>query len=205
LWHIDTLLGNDREISSYRISVARQRPCKQTLTQQFYCKRGMVFFTRFFPWYYKQNKLENWLVNEWFNLRTAAFSCCELLLLEAGSWDRWQFGDLEEGERPPLEVATKQRLVKTVADLRRASVSCSASYTVTAKCILIVTSFNGSINPITNTNPVYIHSIRLLYICTYVQKREQLKQEQNSDNCLFDTALTLMETKYNHDHVHHYI
>jgi hypothetical protein len=31
----------------------------------------------------------------------------------AGSWGRWQFGNPEEGERPPLEVATKQRLVKT--------------------------------------------------------------------------------------------
>jgi hypothetical protein len=37
------------------------------------------------------------------------FSCCELLLLEAGSWGRGQFGNPEEGERPPLETPTKQR------------------------------------------------------------------------------------------------
>jgi hypothetical protein len=29
------------------------------------------------------------------------------------AWIRGQFGNLEEGERPPLEAATKQRLVKT--------------------------------------------------------------------------------------------
>jgi hypothetical protein len=29
---------------------------------------------------------------------------------------RGQFGNPEEGERPPLETATKQRLVKTVTD-----------------------------------------------------------------------------------------
>jgi hypothetical protein len=32
---------------------------------------------------------------------------------EAGSWGRGQFGNPEEGQRPPLEAATKQRLVKT--------------------------------------------------------------------------------------------
>jgi hypothetical protein len=30
-----------------------------------------------------------------------------------GSWCRGQFGNPEERERPPLEVATRQRLVKT--------------------------------------------------------------------------------------------
>jgi hypothetical protein len=37
------------------------------------------------------------------------FSYCELLLLEAGSSGRGQFGNPEEGERPPLEAAAKQR------------------------------------------------------------------------------------------------
>jgi hypothetical protein len=37
------------------------------------------------------------------------FSRCELLLLEADSWGRGQFGNPEEGERQPLEAATKQR------------------------------------------------------------------------------------------------
>jgi hypothetical protein len=38
--------------------------------------------------------------------------CCEKLVDEA----RWQFRNPEEGERPPLKAATKQRLVKTVTD-----------------------------------------------------------------------------------------
>jgi hypothetical protein len=42
------------------------------------------------------------------------FSCCELLLWECGSWDRAEFGNQEEGERPPSEAANEQRLVKNV-------------------------------------------------------------------------------------------
>jgi hypothetical protein len=41
------------------------------------------------------------------------FSHCELLLLEDGSKGRGQLGNWEEGERPPLEAATEQQLVKT--------------------------------------------------------------------------------------------
>jgi hypothetical protein len=37
------------------------------------------------------------------------FSRCELLLLDAGSGGRGQFGNPEEGERPPLEADSKQR------------------------------------------------------------------------------------------------
>jgi hypothetical protein len=37
------------------------------------------------------------------------FSSWELLLLESGSWSQGQFGNPEEGERQPLEAATKQR------------------------------------------------------------------------------------------------
>jgi hypothetical protein len=44
------------------------------------------------------------------------FSSCELLLWEAASWGRGQFGNPEEGERWSLEAATKQRLMKTVTD-----------------------------------------------------------------------------------------
>jgi hypothetical protein len=37
------------------------------------------------------------------------FSRCELLLLQVSSWGRWELGNPEKGERPPLEAATKQR------------------------------------------------------------------------------------------------
>jgi hypothetical protein len=38
--------------------------------------------------------------------------CCEKLVAEAWGY----FGNPEEGERPLLKVAAKQRLVKTVTD-----------------------------------------------------------------------------------------
>jgi hypothetical protein len=44
------------------------------------------------------------------------FSCCELLVWEAGSWGRKQFGNPEEGKCQPFEAATKEQLVKTVTD-----------------------------------------------------------------------------------------
>jgi hypothetical protein len=39
----------------------------------------------------------DWWVSEYVR-GMLRFSRCELLLLEAGSWERWQFGNPEEGE-----------------------------------------------------------------------------------------------------------
>jgi hypothetical protein len=39
-----------------------------------------------------------------------------MALLESDGWDRRQLGNPEESERPMLEAATKQRLMKTVTD-----------------------------------------------------------------------------------------
>jgi hypothetical protein len=41
LWHVDSLLGNDREISNYRIAVTRHRPVNSN--------RGVVFSVRSMP------------------------------------------------------------------------------------------------------------------------------------------------------------
>jgi hypothetical protein len=62
-----------------------------------------MFSTRSVPGCYNQDELAV-VVREllWFR-------CCELLLLEVGNWGQGQFGLPEEGERPPLEAATKQR------------------------------------------------------------------------------------------------
>jgi hypothetical protein len=49
LWHVDSLLGNDREISNYTTAVTRQRPVNS--------KRGTVFCVRPVPKCYKQDKL----------------------------------------------------------------------------------------------------------------------------------------------------
>jgi hypothetical protein len=73
--------------------------------------RGPVFSTRPVPRCYNQGQLAA-MVSELLR-EPLGFSCCDLLLSEVGSWGREPFGNLEEGERPPLEAATKQRLVKT--------------------------------------------------------------------------------------------
>jgi hypothetical protein len=75
-----------------------------------------VFSTRSVPRCYKQHK---WGVRQLVSgVRELVgelargllrFSRCELLLSEARSCGRGQFGNPEEGERPPLEAATKQR------------------------------------------------------------------------------------------------
>jgi hypothetical protein len=47
------------------------------------------------------------------DLEDLGFSRCELLLWEAGSWGQEHCENPDERERPPLEAATEQRLVKT--------------------------------------------------------------------------------------------
>jgi hypothetical protein len=64
LWHVDLLLGNDREISNYTSAVAKQWLCKQTWMQQLHCNRGMVFSTRSMPRSYEQDKLGSEWVSE---------------------------------------------------------------------------------------------------------------------------------------------
>jgi hypothetical protein len=52
----------------------------------------------------------SWLVSELENCcGSVVVRCCEKLVAEA----RGQFGSTEEGERPPLEAVTRERLVKT--------------------------------------------------------------------------------------------
>jgi hypothetical protein len=90
------------------------------------------------------------------------FSHFELLLLEAGSWGRGQFGNPEERKCPPLEAATKEQLVKAVTGWEEEVypiVICEVCGTVRAQSLLVVSTCNSSINPITNPNPVYSHSI----------------------------------------------
>jgi hypothetical protein len=46
-------------------------------------------------------------------LSSQSVESCSCEKQESGIWGRGQFGNPEKGERPPLEAATKQRLVKT--------------------------------------------------------------------------------------------
>jgi hypothetical protein len=73
--------------------------------------------------------------------------CCEKLVAEA----REQFGNPEEGEPLRLEVATKQRLMKTNR-LRIPSVSYSDLWSVWNSESIIL-ACKSSENPITNTKP----------------------------------------------------
>jgi hypothetical protein len=88
--------------------------------QQLHCNRGKVFSVRFVPRYYKQDSESlsqwSWLVSQSVSELVKGllqFSCCGLLLLEAGNRERRQFGNPKKGERQQLEAATKKRLMKT--------------------------------------------------------------------------------------------
>jgi hypothetical protein len=88
------------------------------------------------------------------------FSCCELLLWKAGSCGMGIVENPEEGERPMLEAAAKQQLVKPVTgwkDLVCPLLICEVGTTV--RFLLVVTIVKISINSNTNPNPVYIHSL----------------------------------------------
>jgi hypothetical protein len=77
--------------------------------QQLHCNRGTVFSTRSVPICYEQDQFA-------VAVRELLGSVVEMFLLETGSRGRGPSGNSEEGERPPLEADTKQRLVKTVTD-----------------------------------------------------------------------------------------
>jgi hypothetical protein len=84
-------------------------------------------------------------------------------MLEAGSWGRGPFGNPEDGGRPPLEVATRQRLGKTENDFKCAVVTVIFGVCNSGRLskVLVFTFCKYSINPITNPNPVYRHSYHI--------------------------------------------
>jgi hypothetical protein len=94
-----------------------------------------------------------------------------LLLWEARSRSRGEFGNPEEGECPPLEAAIKQRLLKALTDwedLVCSIVICEVCRTVQSS--FVVASCKSSINPITNPKPVYTHTITWQYIYIYRER-----------------------------------
>jgi hypothetical protein len=113
-----------------------------------------------------------WWVSELYNRcgSVVVSSCYENLVAET----RGQFRNPEDGESPPLETATKQRLVKTVTDWEDIVcpiVMCEVCRTVTAKTLLVVTSCKSSINPITSPKHAYSHSMRWQY---YLKKKNTI-------------------------------
>jgi hypothetical protein len=57
LWHVDPLLGNDREIIKRTTAVVRSRILQQTQNQQLHCNRGAVFSMLSVRNCYKQGQL----------------------------------------------------------------------------------------------------------------------------------------------------
>jgi hypothetical protein len=117
--HLEPLLGNDSEISDYTTTVGRKWPHQQTRTQKFHGNNCTATEERYFLRGSCRDVISK--TNEGSAVSEVkselvrgllGFSYCELLQREAGSWDRGQFGNAEEGERPPLEAVTR-RLVKT--------------------------------------------------------------------------------------------
>jgi hypothetical protein len=79
-------------------------------------------------------------------------SYCELLLLETGMLGQREFWNPRETERPPLESATKQRLVKNVTDWE--DLVCPV---IIFKCSNEL--YKYAIDPTTSPNPVYSHTM----------------------------------------------
>jgi hypothetical protein len=148
VWHVNPLPGNERGISICTTAVTRQRPVDSS--------RGAVFSLRSVLRYSKQDKL---------GVAVSYISDGVQLLwavtVRSCSWGRGQFGNPEEGERPPLKAAAKQRLVRTVTDwedLVCHILICEVCRTVTAWSLLVVTGCKSTINPITNPNLISSHN-----------------------------------------------
>jgi hypothetical protein len=112
LLYVDPLLGNDPETNNYTTTVTRQRPVNSN--------RGTLSSMRFVSRCYRRSEVSQlswvewvgWWVSKWVR-GLLRFTRCEMLLVDIGSWGTGQFGNPEEGERPSLDAATEQRLVKT--------------------------------------------------------------------------------------------
>jgi hypothetical protein len=94
MWHVDPLLGNDREISNYTWTAAKQWLCKQrpllgsgwvpivwepqqTWTQQLHSKRGKVVSVWSVSKCYKQDNLVELVVSQLDNCwGLVVVSCC---------------------------------------------------------------------------------------------------------------------------------
>jgi hypothetical protein len=105
--------------------------------------------------------LVDWLVSEWIR-ELLRLNCCELLLLEAGSWGRRQFGNPEKEERPPLEAATKQRLVKPVTHWEHYSMCNSDMWIVVTSPINPIIILNPSIISVSRDNILELVSAKII-------------------------------------------
>jgi hypothetical protein len=146
LWHVDPLLGNDREIISYTIAVAKQWLCKQRPSLGNGRNRhtrnrraaGSGVLCAFVPRLYNKGRLP-------------LEKSLETAVRRLGGW---------------YEMAASLGVIQL-----EQWVSCET----VAGQLLLVTICKCSINPITNPNPIYSHSIHVTVhssvASTHVKKR----------------------------------
>jgi hypothetical protein len=123
--------------------------------RQLHCNRGTVFSVRSVPRCYKQDKFG---VSELVR-QPLGFSCCELLLWEAGSWSWGQFREPRGRGTSAVGSRHQTKANEDCNRLRRHSVSCSYLWSVVTSCV------KCSINLITSASAVYNH---LIYIYIYI-------------------------------------
>jgi hypothetical protein len=95
------------------------------------------------------------------------FGHCELLLLEAGSWDMVIVQEPRVRGASALGSHYQQQLVKTQQTektLYYAVVNCRMCELALALQLHVVMISKCSVNPITNPNPIYSHSYTWQYI-----------------------------------------
>jgi hypothetical protein len=119
LWHIDPLLGNDRETNNDVTAVTRQRPARSN---------GNTVGSGIAPWLYQATDRVQfsecsaviwasewcgvgWWASEFENCYGSVFvsCCCKKLVAET----RGSFGNPEEGEHPPFRAVTRQLPIQT--------------------------------------------------------------------------------------------
>jgi hypothetical protein len=106
------------------------------------------------------------LIGEWLSEfeDCCGFSPCEPLLLEAGSWGTGIVREPRVRGTSAVEAVTRKRMVKTQQagkSLVCALLNCRMCELATALQLLVVTSCVNecAINPITDLNPVYSHTL----------------------------------------------
>jgi hypothetical protein len=164
LWHIEPLLGNDRKTNE-TTAAARQRPkCNNGSTvgsDIFYVIHPEALsqptgFSSVSAVQCSAVEQARWLVSEWVR-GPLRFSPSELLLLEAGGWG---IGIVQEPRVRGMSTdgsCYQATTGKDTSRLRRLSTCYSELQCVWISDSTIATC-KWSINPITNSNPIYSHS-----------------------------------------------
>jgi hypothetical protein len=147
--------GEDQQHTQTRDPSSRQRR-RPTKTRPYLSKSNKYLVMS--PRWGSTPRFTNWLTasRNVTSTLTVDRASWELQLWEDDSWERGQFGNPEEGERPLFEAATEQRLVKTLYPVVKVIFGVCNSLRLSQ--LFVVTFSKCPINPITNPNPVFSHT-----------------------------------------------